>query len=310
MNTYSILETMLLIRAFERKVEEYFSKGIMRGTTHCSVGQELSPSCIGEMVDIKKDYLFATHRGHGYFLACTHQPYLLACEMMGRRDGPVFGGGGSQHIKYNNFYTSGITGGMVPVAVGTAFALKIQKKGAICISIIGDGGFNEGYVQEALNLAAVYQVPILFLLENNKYAMSTESAKHTAGSIKERVQSFDIPYTGIDQKAPDIFHAALKQTVDKVRMLKTPQFVEVDTYRFCGHSKSDNCEYMNPVERETYISADPLEYFLRQIDKAETDKLSRATENMVNKAFQDAEQCNEITLHEFVIKAEERTNEN
>ena len=185
--TERMAKQMFLIRAFEEKVEDYFNQGLMRGTTHGSIGQELVPTALMQLLDRESDYIFATHRCHGYYLAYTEDPYTLASEMMGKKDGPVFGAGGSQHIRRDNFYTNGITGGMVPEAVGVALGLQRHKKTGIAVAVMGDGGFNEGYVQEGLNLAAVYQVPVLFVLENNRYAMSTRSSAYTAGSIKERV---------------------------------------------------------------------------------------------------------------------------
>ena len=295
-----VIESMFLIRAFENSVESYFSKGLLRGTTHSSIGQELAPAALGCLVDIEKDYVLATHRGHGYFLACTRQPYLLACEMMGRKDGPVYGAGGSQHIKYKNFYTNGITGGMAGVAAGVALSLKLAQTGAVCVCVLGDGGFNEGYVQEALNLAAVYGGPLLFLLENNQYAMSTKTARVMAGTIRERGEAYHIPYTHAGQDDPAQFCSTLKETLAKVRQSREPHFLEMDTFRLCGHSKSDNCDYMDEDERAARLLQDPIKAIAAGLGEQEAARLMAQAEEKARRAFEDAQHCDEISLPEFI----------
>jgi TPP-dependent pyruvate/acetoin dehydrogenase alpha subunit len=299
MDILKIYRTMLLIRRFEEKIEEYFSKGILRGTTHGSIGQEIIPSTLIELVNKEEDYIFATHRGHGYFLAYAQDPFLLASEMMGKATGPVFGGGGSQHIKYHHFYTNGITGGMTPIAVGAALQLKREQKIGMAICILGDGGFNEGYVQEAFNLASVWSVPILFIMENNKYAMSTRSSDFTAGSMQERIRSYHIAYKAIDTVDIDMFYTALRQGVEQVRTKQEPFFIEIDTFRFCGHSKSDDCGYMNIKEKEYYILADPLAAIASQIPTKDHKKISSEIDKIITAAFIKAKESLEIDVSEF-----------
>lgn len=299
MDILKIYHTMLLIRRFEEKIEAYFSKGILRGTTHGSIGQELIPSILTELINKEEDYVFATHRGHGYFLAYTQDPFLLASEMMGKVTGPVFGGGGSQHIKYQHFYTNGITGGMIPIAVGAALQLKREQKTGIVICILGDGGFNEGYVQEAFNLAAVWNVPILFIMENNKYAMSTRSSDFTAGTIQERIQSYHIVYKAVDTVDIDMFYTVLHQGVEYVRTRQEPFFIEIDTFRFCGHSKSDDCRYMDIKEKERYTAADPLIAMASQIPVAEHKKILSEIDEIITAAFIKAEESPEIDIAKF-----------
>jgi TPP-dependent pyruvate/acetoin dehydrogenase alpha subunit len=301
-------KTMLLIRKFEEKVEEYFSKGILRGTTHGSIGQELIASVVMDFADIENDYIFATHRGHGYFLAYSQNPFLLASEMMGKMTGPVFGAGGSQHIKYKNFFTNGITGGMASIAVGTAFQLKRQKKSGIAICILGDGGFNEGYVQEAFNLSSIWNVPILFILENNKYAMSTRSSDFTAGTIEERIKSYHILYNFLSTSNVEDFYHGIRQSVEFTRRNNLPCFVEVDTFRFCGHSKSDECAYINIDEKNQYISNDPLYIVLEKISSNDKMKIIADVEQIINEAFLNAERSQELDIVEFVKHRETNRN--
>jgi TPP-dependent pyruvate/acetoin dehydrogenase alpha subunit len=300
MDIIRLSKTMLLIRKFEEKVEEYFSKGILRGTTHGSTGQELIPAALMDFVDIDKDYIFATHRGHGYFLAYSQDPFLLASEMMGKMTGPVLGAGGSQHLKYKNFFTNGITGGMAPIAVGTAFQLKRQKETGVVISILGDGGFNEGYVQEAFNLSSIWNAPVLFILENNKYAMSTRSSNFTAGTIEERIKSYHIFYIFLRTSNIEDFYNGLKRGVEFVRKNSVPCFIEVDTFRFCGHSKSDECAYMDMDEKDQYIFNDPLYIALTKLSPADKKRIISDTEQIVNEAFLNAEKSQELDIAEFI----------
>jgi TPP-dependent pyruvate/acetoin dehydrogenase alpha subunit len=300
MDYIKLSKTMLLIRRFEEKIEDYFSKGMLRGTTHGSIGQELVPSVLMDVINIDTDYIFATHRGHGYFLAYSQDPFLLASEMMGKVTGPVFGAGGSQHIKYKNFFTNGITGGMAPVAVGVAYQIKHKKKSGIVVCILGDGGFNEGYVQEAFNISSIWNVPILFILENNKYAMSTRSSDFTAGTIRERVKSYHIVYDFIKTSNIEDFYNGIKKAVETVKSNAVPYFVEIDTFRFCGHSKSDDCAYMNQDEKESYIADDPLNKALVQISPPDREKIISDTDQAVYEAFLNAEKAREPDMPEFI----------
>ena len=296
--TAQITEQMALIRAFEEKVEESFGRGLMRGTTHGSTGQEAVPAVLMALLNRDKDYVFATHRCHGYYIAYRGDAYSLAAEMMGRADGPVRGAGGSQHLRWQNFYTNGITGGMAPEAVGVALGLKRKGSGGISVAVLGDGGFNEGYVQEALNLAAVYRVPVLFLLENNRYAMSTRSASYTAGSIEERVRSYHIPYFSAGTSDLKSLLDTMERAVGQVREGQGPAFLEVETFRLCGHSKSDDCAYMEEEERQRFWEEDPL----RHLENSE--QLLWQARKTVDEAFARAEQSDEISLAEFVKQRE------
>lgn len=295
--TRQMAEQMVLIRAFEEKVEEAFEGGFMRGTTHGSVGQEAIPAILMANLDKQTDYVFATHRCHGHYIAYRGDVYSLAAEMMGRRDGPVYGAGGSQHIRWKNFYTNGITGGMAPEAVGVALGLKRKGEG-VSVAVLGDGGFNEGYVQEALNLAAIYQVPVLFLLENNRYAMSTRSADFTAGSIEERVRSYHIPYYHASTSDVQGLMDVTENAVKLVRNNRCPAFLEVETFRLCGHSKSDDCAYMEENERRQHVENDPL-FQVGKLGDYDMPSLLQQARKVVDEAFVKAEQSEEISLAEF-----------
>lgn len=253
-----IYEKLLLIRVTELKIENLFSLGLLRGTTHGCIGQEIVPVALSEHINIEYDFLTGGHRSHGYAITFSNSPKLLIGELMGKECGFEKGMGGSQHIHYKNFYTNGITGGMVPVCLGFAFSLKQSPNNFIAVAILGDGSMNEGYVMEAFNLAGVLSLPILFLLENNGYAMSTSNNYATSGKISERVKGFGLDYTYC--KATDFYNVRkdLGRVVNFVRENRKPAFIEIDTHRFSGHSKSDKREYMS-LDREKYWKDnDPL----------------------------------------------------
>jgi len=243
---------MLLIRRMEQKIESLFSQGLLRGTTHCCIGEEAVPVALSELIDIEKDYLCSGHRAHGLSMMMTGKPETLLGEIMGKPFGMAKGLGGSQHVYYKNYFTNGITGGMTPVTAGIAFALKHEKTDAIAIVVFGDGAMNEGYVLESFNLAKEMELPMLMILENNGYAMSTPIETVNPYSVfEERVKGFGLPYQRVEASEFNQLFTILKDAITKVRVERAPQFVEVMTHRFCGHSKSDKRAYI-PKERDDY----------------------------------------------------------
>ena len=233
----------LLIRQTEYKIEELFSLGILRGTTHGCIGQEAVPVALSELLNIEEDYVCGGHRSHGLAIALTLKPEYLLSEIMGKSCGFVKGMGGSQHISYKNFFTNGITGGMVPVTAGLALALKLEKNNAIAAVCFGDGAMNEGYVLEIFNLAVIMQLPMLFVLENNGFAMTTSVDYASASNFKSRVEGFGLKYLGVEASDYSEVFNILENGVSSVRNLHRPVFIEVLTHRFCGHSKSDSRDY-------------------------------------------------------------------
>jgi len=249
---------MYLVRKTELEIEKLFENGFLRGTTHGSRGQEACEVPFLEHVDPKSDYITGTHRSHGHLLSLTFDPYELIAELMGKRTGVVGGKGGSQHLHYMNFYTNGITGGMAPIAVGMAYALKLKTDSSIAISFFGDGAMNEGYLMESLNLASAYDLPIIFALENNHYAMSTRTSDITGGNFEKRAIGFGLRYIRI--KADDAIkvYNETGKVIEFVRNDRQPYFIEFDTFRFSGHSKSDKREYIPKAEDDFWKMNDPL----------------------------------------------------
>jgi len=252
MDKKEMLYKMLLIRGMEQKIESMFSQGLLRGTTHCCIGQEGVPAVLSDLIDIGKDYLCSGHRAHGLSIMMTGKPELLLGEIMGKKFGMAKGLGGSQHVFYKNYFTNGITGGMVPVTAGIGFALKQENTNAIATVVFGDGAMNEGYVLESLNLISSLKLPVLLILENNGYAMSTPvDSVNPYSTFEERVKGFRLPYTLVSSDNFDLMYDVIRNGVELVRISREPQFIEVLTHRFCGHSKSDRRAYI-PKEQDDY----------------------------------------------------------
>ncbi|MCF6472394.1 thiamine pyrophosphate-dependent dehydrogenase E1 component subunit alpha [Nonomuraea sp. MG754425] len=233
------LERLLLIRHFENKLLELFEQGRLHGTTHTCLGQEYIPVALGALLKAG-DHVFSNHRGHGHYLARFDDPDGLLAEIMGR-SGAVCGGvGGSQHILRDRFLSTGVQGESLPVAAGVALHLKRRSPGEVALVHIGDGTWGQGVVYETLNIARLWSLPLLVVVENNKIAQSTEVSAHMAGTIADRAAAFDIGYHFCDSILPDVIRAELGPLVRKVRETPMPLIVEFDTYRVGPHSKGDD----------------------------------------------------------------------
>lgn len=292
MKDFSLLkkmyEQMLLIRIFEKKIEELFSKGKLFGTTHSCIGQEAIE--VGSINAIEvDDIITSNHRGHGHYLAYTNDVEGLIGEIMGKQTGVCAGRGGSQHLYNKNFYSNGITGGMVPVATGMAFAEKIKKSSNCVICFLGDGAVSQGVFYESMNLASLWQLPIIFVIENNQYAMSTPVSLGVQGSIVDRGKAMNIDSCKIDTHHVDEVYHYFKQLLFEVRKYSKPQLVLFNTYRLCGHSKSDDCCYRTDDEVASWIEKDPVKLFEKKFKIEDTEKLTKQIKSRIDAAVKKAE---------------------
>ena len=239
------------------------------------------------LIDINRDYLCSGHRAHGLSMMMTMKPETLLGEIMGKPFGMAKGLGGSQHVYYKNYFTNGITGGMATIATGIAFALKQEKTDAISVVDFGDGAMNEGYVLEAFNLAAEMKLPVLYILENNGYAMSTPvEAANPFVVFEDRVKGFALPYARVEASDFDNLYNVLETAVKKVRDTREPQFVEVLTHRFCGHSKSDKRAYI-PKERDDYWHEhDCIKSVAKQLSEAEVKEVEENVAAEIERVYQ------------------------
>jgi TPP-dependent pyruvate/acetoin dehydrogenase alpha subunit len=255
---------MSLIRNVETTLLGLFSKGLLNGTVHTCIGQEACAVGVISALDRRRDLVFSNHRGHGHFLAFTGDARGLIAEIMGKASGVCGGVGGSQHLQLGNFYTNGILGSGVPVAVGMALAEKTKNSGAVVVCCMGDGTFGEGVVYEAMNIAALWRLPILFVVENNGYAQSTPSHVQHAGDLQRRAEPFGIPVVAEDGMDVVKVFAAAESMVGAIRRNCRPQLLFLSTYRFAPHSKGDDTR--DKAEIEQHRQRDPLRLIGEYLD--------------------------------------------
>jgi acetoin:2,6-dichlorophenolindophenol oxidoreductase subunit alpha len=285
-DSLELYRRMHLIRAFEERVLESFSRGLIFGTTHTAIGQEAD--AVGVLsCSMPGDVVVSNHRGHGHFLAYGGPMQALAAEMMGRRGGVCRGRGGSQHLHWKDFYASGILGGTVPLAVGMALAERERGTGAIVIAFLGDGTLAEGVVYESLNLAALWKLPVVFVVENNRYAQTTPIEQHMAGSLPGRFAAFGIP--ALEQDTTDVLEvrSLAQPLLDAARSGAGPQALILHTYRFSAHSKGDDTR--DPREVERYRRKDPLPLHAAHLEASEARRVEREAKAAVEEAFRSAE---------------------
>jgi len=264
----------ILIREFENLLLKLFSQGKLNGTVHTCNGQELTSIFAGKYAN-SDDTFFSNHRGHGHYIAKTKDVKGLLAEIMGKKSGCSSGFGGSQHLYYENeFYSNGIQGGMTPVATGFAYSKRQRGEKGISFVFIGDGTLGEGILYESLNLASIYNSPVIFILENNKYAQSTSFNQTFSGSTKQRFEGFGLNYfnTNIwDVKSMD---DTFRDATSFVRNGR-PAIIEVDCYRLNSHSKGDdnrNLDEINAYKQKDLLNLYEKEFTL-EADKIKNEIL-------------------------------------
>ena len=242
----NLYKQMLLIRRFEEKAGQLYGMGSIGGFCHLYIGQEAV--VVGmQSVSIFGDSVITSYRDHGHMIACGMDPKGVMAELTGRESGYSKGKGGSMHMfsKEKNFYGGhGIVGAQVPIGVGLAFSHKYKSDGFVSMTYLGDGAVNQGQVYESFNMAALWKLPVVFIIENNKYGMGTSVNRASAGrSLAERGKAYGIP--GIEVDGMNVFSVreAGKEALDYARNGKGPFILEMKTYRYRGHSMSDPAKY-------------------------------------------------------------------
>lgn len=274
-----------LIRSVEKRLLKLFSEGKLFGTVHTCIGQEFSGVAVAEALKAG-DLVFSNHRCHGHYIACTGDVEGLIAEVMGRVSGACGGRGGSQHLYAPGFYSNGVQGGIAPVAAGLAWSLKLKEEGGIAVVFIGDGTLGEGVLYETMNIASKWELPLLFVLENNLYAQSTHQSQTLAGDICARAEAFGIPADHADTWNTEKLTKKAAAAVERVRDTGRPQFLQIDTYRLKAHSKGD--DNRDPSEVQSYHEQDPLEAYARLEPRAAKKALAVA-EDRVASAVEKAE---------------------
>jgi pyruvate dehydrogenase E1 component alpha subunit len=270
---------MLLIRRFEERAGQLYGMGLIGGFCHLYIGQE---AVITGMMSVAKpgDSIIASYRCHGHMLACGMDPKGVMAELTGRAAGYSKGKGGSMHMfsqEKSFFGGHGIVGAQVPIATGLGFAHKHKKDGLVAVCYLGDGAVNQGQVYESLNMAALWKLPVLYVIENNKYGMGTSQERASAGALHDRGEGYGIPGEAVDGMDVLTVRAAAIEALDYVRGGNGPMILEMMTYRYRGHSMSDPAKYRTRDEvdqmRKDHDPIDHLGARLTESGVADQDAL-------------------------------------
>ncbi len=288
---------MLLIRRFEEKAGQLYGMGLIGGFCHLYIGQEAVVTGITSVQD-KKDTVVTSYRDHAHMLACGMEAKGIMAELTGRIDGYSRGKGGSMHMfsRDENFFGGhGIVGASTAIGTGLGFAHKYKKDGGVAVAYMGDGASNQGQVAECYNMAALWKLPVLFVIENNQYGMGTSVKRSSAGELYRRGEGYGIPGEQIDGMDVLTVQAAARQALDYVRTGNGPYILEVMTYRYRGHSMSDPAKYRTKEEVESYKGErDPITHLLEKMNdmgiaEADIKKIDGEIKQIVNEAAQFAQ---------------------
>ena len=265
------LLTMWTIRRFEEAVDDLFARGLMHGTMHLSIGQEASATgaCLALRTD---DAITSTHRGHGHCIAKGADLTRMMAELLAKETGYCRGRGGSMHIAdtaTGNLGANGIVAGGIPIAAGAALAFQLRGEDRVVACFFGDGAANEGAFHEAVNLAAIWKLPVVFICENNKYGMSFSIEKSFAiENISERAAAYGIPGVTVDGNDLDVGPVGVRAGGARARAGVGPTLVENLTYRWKGHSKSDKNLYRTKEEIAEWREQDPILRFETRVKES------------------------------------------
>ncbi len=302
---------MLLIRRFEERAGQLYGMGLIAGFCHLYIGQEAIATGMSHTMK-DGDKVITTYRDHGHMISVGSDPKKIMAELLGRRDGCSKGKGGSMHLFdfEKHFYGGhGIVGASVPIGAGLAFADKYLGKKNITYCYFGDGAAHQGQVYEAFNMAKLWDLPVIFIIENNHYAMGTSQARASStNELHRRGEGFNIPGVKID--GMDIFSVISEgqKVVDFVRSGKGPMIIEMDTYRYRGHSMSDPATYRSKEEVNCRKEKDPIdslrEMILTNKIAAESDiqKIDDAIKNEVNEIVEFAKNSPEPDESELLTE--------
>lgn len=300
-----MLRQMQLIRAFEWKADQLYAQGKVHGTMHLCIGEEAT--AVGAIAALEpSDYIFSTHRGHGHCLAKGADVKLMMAEFRGKETGYCRGRGGSMHIadlSSGNLGANGVVGGGLGMACGAALAQKLQKTGKVVLCFFGDGASNQGIFHEALNMAGIWKLPVVYFCENNQYGMSMAVSRAIAiERISDRAAAYGFPGVTVDGNDVLAVWEATRAAVERARAGDGPSLVEGVTYRWKGHSKSDADRYRSKEEIEEWKAKDPI----KRLERALIDRgllteegartIREGAEREIELALEYAESCPEPSV--------------
>jgi TPP-dependent pyruvate/acetoin dehydrogenase alpha subunit len=283
---------MRLSRRFEETMEGQFNEGQVPGPLHLSIGQEAV--AVGGCCHLRRtDAVLSTHRGHHHCLAKGASADRLMAELLGRQAGYSRGRGGSMHVAIPDLGllgTNGIVGAGLPIATGAAYAMQVQQRDDVTVCFFGEGATGTGAFGEALNIAALWRLPLVFVCENNQYVELTPQDVHVAGEIWRRGESFGMPGARVDGNDLDAMAAAMHTAVERARAGEGPTIVEALTYRWFGHYAGDRAGYRNEDEVTEWRARDPLVRTRATLDADEADALDDEVEGVIRAALAFAQQ--------------------
>jgi len=286
-------ENMLLIRRFEEKTGQLYGQQKIRGFCHLYIGQEACAAGAESALE-KGDKWITAYRDHGQPLILGSDPGKIMAELFAKETGVSRGKGGSMHLfdKENNFLGGhGIVGGQIPLGAGIGFAEKYNKTGKLCICFFGDGAVRQGAFHEALNIAMLWKLPVIFVIENNGYAMGTSVARTSnVTNLSTLGEGYDMPSVTVNGMKCEDVHLAVAEAADRARKGDGPTLLEFRTYRYKGHSMSDPAKYRSKEELAEYKEQDPIEQVKDTIlkNKYATEKELEAIDERLKSTVADA----------------------
>ena len=297
-----MLQKMCEIRYFEEKAEDLYIRGLVHGTMHLSIGQEASS--VGSIATLDpQDLIIHHHRGHGHTIAKGADITLMMAEFLGKEKGYCRGRGGSMHIadiEGGNLGATGVVGSGIPTSVGIGLALQMQKSDKVLLSYFGDGAANLGEFHEALNMASIWDLPMVFICENNQYGMSMPVQRAmNIDKISTRAVAYGIPGETVDGNTVLEVYNAVKPAVERARAGDGPSLIENVTYRWRGHSKSDRNLYRTQEEIQEWMEKCPINRFKRVLLESE-----RVSETEIERIDKQAFETVELAAEEAMTFAE------
>lgn len=300
---------MLLIRRFEEKCGQFYGMGLIAGFCHLYIGQEAVIAGVS-LAKRQGDHTITSYRDHGHIIAAGIDPKAVLAELTGRATGCSKGKGGSMHMfdPANNFHGGhGIVGAQVPIGTGLAFAEKYKGTDNACLTFFGDGALHQGQVYESFNMAKLWNLPVIYIIENNEYAMGTSVARSTGmPELWRRGESFGIPGKQVDGMDLESVYGAVSDALEHVRNGNGPILLEMKTYRYRGHSMSDPAKYRSKEEVEEYKeNRDPINKIREHILKnkyateEELKNIEKKIKDIVQEAAEFAENSPEPDLSEL-----------
>ncbi len=296
----SFYETMIRIRRFEEETFEFYKKGLMAGLAHLYLGEEAIATGVCAALN-EEDYIGSTHRGHGHLVARGADTDRMMAEILGKKTGYSNGKGGSMHIMAMDkgiLGANGIVGGEIPIATGAAYSAKYRGTDQVAVSFMGDSATNEGTFHESINMAAAWDLPCIYVIENNLYGISVDIRDVTnTPDLAVRAQAYNIPGVVVDGMDVVAVYEAAKKAVERARKGEGPTLIECKTYRWQGHHVGDPATYRkrrSETEKEDWMKKDPIPALKEAVLKAGIaseegfDKLDRLVEDEIQAAVQFA----------------------